>query len=223
MFSHTDWPPRLRGITWSTVSPAPWRPQYWQVQASRASTALRVILRRWTSRGTADVADQADHAGALEDEPLGVERPLAALEDLGALLEHENRGAPNVADVDRLVARVEDQHPAADGDVRRWPFSRWPLAWHSAVAVGAGSPAVRNPLRLRSPGAPEPYVRVGRRVHSATIVDGAPARPSFPGSRWQPPDSCRGSAPTRPSPAAPRSPRRPPARPSAPSRSMKNM
>ena len=26
-------------------------PQYWQVQASRASTALRVILRRWTSRG----------------------------------------------------------------------------------------------------------------------------------------------------------------------------
>ena len=27
-------------------------PQYWQVQASRASTALRVILRRWASRGT---------------------------------------------------------------------------------------------------------------------------------------------------------------------------
>ena len=51
MFSHTDSPPRLRGITWSTVSPNAWWPQYWQVQASRASTALRVILRRWTSRG----------------------------------------------------------------------------------------------------------------------------------------------------------------------------
>ena len=51
MFSQTDCPPRLRGITWSTVRPLAWWPQYWQVQASRASTALRVILRRWTSRG----------------------------------------------------------------------------------------------------------------------------------------------------------------------------
>ena len=31
MFSHTDWPPRLRGITWSTVSPEASRPQYWLV------------------------------------------------------------------------------------------------------------------------------------------------------------------------------------------------
>ncbi len=52
MFSHTDSPPRLRGITWSTVSPGFSEPQYWQVQESRARTALRVILRRWTSRGT---------------------------------------------------------------------------------------------------------------------------------------------------------------------------
>src|SRR4051794_31616694 len=52
MFSHTDLPPLLRGITWSTVSPGLVEPQYWQVQESRASTALRVILRRWASRGT---------------------------------------------------------------------------------------------------------------------------------------------------------------------------
>ena len=51
MFSQTDSPPRLRGMTWSTVSPLRSLPQYWQVQASRARTALRVILRRWTSRG----------------------------------------------------------------------------------------------------------------------------------------------------------------------------
>ena len=52
MFSQTDLPPRLRGITWSTVSPDLVEPQYWQVQASRASTARLVILRRCASRGT---------------------------------------------------------------------------------------------------------------------------------------------------------------------------
>ena len=51
MFSQTDLPPRLLGITWSTVSPDLREPQYWQVQESRASTALRVILRRCASRG----------------------------------------------------------------------------------------------------------------------------------------------------------------------------
>ena len=52
MFSHTDSPPRLRGITWSTVSPGFAEPQYWQVHESRANTARRVIRRRWLSRGT---------------------------------------------------------------------------------------------------------------------------------------------------------------------------
>jgi hypothetical protein len=41
MFSQTDLPPRLRGITWSTVRPDLVEPQYWQVQESRASTARR--------------------------------------------------------------------------------------------------------------------------------------------------------------------------------------
>ena len=52
MFSQTDSPPRRRGITWSTVRLGLSEPQYWQVQPSRASTALRVIRRRWMSRGT---------------------------------------------------------------------------------------------------------------------------------------------------------------------------
>ena len=51
MFSQTDLPPRLRGMTWSTVRPDLREPQYWQVQESRASTARRVILRRCASRG----------------------------------------------------------------------------------------------------------------------------------------------------------------------------
>src|SRR3954462_5969369 len=43
MFSHTDSPPRLRGMTWSTVRLGLSEPQYWQVQPSRARTAFLVI------------------------------------------------------------------------------------------------------------------------------------------------------------------------------------
>ena len=50
MFSQSLGPPRLRGITWSTVR---WEvvPQYWHVQESRANTARRVMRRRRWSRG----------------------------------------------------------------------------------------------------------------------------------------------------------------------------
>ena len=51
MFSQLDEPPFERGITWSTVR-LERDPQYWQVQASRANTARRVILRLCVSRGT---------------------------------------------------------------------------------------------------------------------------------------------------------------------------
>src|SRR5271165_3745579 len=51
MFSQLEDPPFERGITWSTVR-LEREPQYWQVQLSRANTALRVILRRCASRGT---------------------------------------------------------------------------------------------------------------------------------------------------------------------------
>src|SRR6266576_6801998 len=52
MFSQTDSPPRLRGMTWSTVRLGLIEPQYWHVQPSRARTAFRVMRRRWMSRGT---------------------------------------------------------------------------------------------------------------------------------------------------------------------------
>ena len=51
MFSQSLAPPRLRGITWSTVR-CDVVPQYWQVQESRANTARRVMRRRALSRGT---------------------------------------------------------------------------------------------------------------------------------------------------------------------------
>src|SRR5260221_11302671 len=51
MFSQTDFPPRLRGITWSTVSPDFVDPQYWQVQESRARTARLVMFPRCASPG----------------------------------------------------------------------------------------------------------------------------------------------------------------------------
>src|SRR5689334_7093773 len=51
MLSQLEGPPRLRGITWSTVR---WVvvPQYWQVQESRANTARRVMRQRALSRVT---------------------------------------------------------------------------------------------------------------------------------------------------------------------------
>ena len=71
----------------------------------------------------ADVANQPDHARAIELEPLGVQRPLPPLDHLGSRLEHEHGGAPDRADVDRFVARVEDQdppaHPASAGRAGR--------------------------------------------------------------------------------------------------------
>ena len=51
MLSHSDEPPLLRGITWSTVR-FERAPQYWHVHPSRAKTARRVIFRRCASRGT---------------------------------------------------------------------------------------------------------------------------------------------------------------------------
>ncbi len=111
MFSQTDFPPRLLGITWSTVSPELREPQYWQVQASLASTARRVILRLWAWRGIAHVAEQADHVRPFERHELGVDRPLAPLQQLGLFLQQKHSSSPQRAHVDRLISRVEHKNP----------------------------------------------------------------------------------------------------------------
>jgi hypothetical protein len=58
------------------------------------------------------VADEPDHAGPLELESLRVKDAVALLDHLGALLEDEYGGAAHRADVDRLVARVQNKDPS---------------------------------------------------------------------------------------------------------------
>ncbi len=226
MFSHTDCPPRLRGITWSTVRPAGLAPAVLAGPGVAGEHRLAGDLAPVHVARDAHVANQPDHAGPVEREPLRVQRPLAALEDLRTLLQHQHGGAPDVADVDRLVARVQHQDPAADGRDASGGRSGGRRGRCRSRALWPHLPWLRSAL------ASKPYVRVGRRVHSATIVDSSPGRSPRrrgaeplrpPGCRWRRSDSCPGSAPTPPCPGAPGSPRRPASSPAAPSRSQKNM
>ena len=57
------------------------------------------------------VADEADHVGPLDRHVLGVKRALLLLEQLGLFLQQQHGGAPQRADVDRLIGRIEDQDP----------------------------------------------------------------------------------------------------------------
>ena len=68
-----------------------------------------------------------------------MERPVALLEDLGAVLQDQDRGAPHGADVDRLIGRVEDQYPAGGrGALRRpaGPGQREDRAWFYVTRLG---------------------------------------------------------------------------------------
>ena len=141
----------------------------------------------------AHVADQPDHARPVELEPLGVQRALAVLEQLGARLEHQDGRAPHRADVDRLVAGVEDQDPrrASAGalplpDDRRAPppppraaaTRRRPTSGsaRSSMVRGIVEPAgaaVRQP-----PGMPRPPTRVAaEHAHVLGLRRAAPRSP----------------------------------------------
>src|SRR5215211_5590757 len=120
-----------------------------------------------------DVAHEADHAGPIEGEALGVKRPLTALDDLRAGLQHEDGRPPHVADIDRLVARIQDEHPAPD------PAARLVAVRSASVPVHRRPPQpLLNPPKLQGTYALKPYVRVRCGVHSARILDGAPPLPS---------------------------------------------
>ena len=158
MFSQTDSPPRLRGMTWSTVRLGLLEPQYWQVQPSRARTAFRVILLPVDVAGDAHEADQADHLGPVDAHGLGAEHVVAALEHLRLLLEEQDQRPAHGADVERLVARVQDQNPPAGqaaGGVYRYlavglPVRGGVVAVQMAVAVAvdrAGGVAVSTAPR----------------------------------------------------------------------------
>ena len=110
-------------------------PQYWQRQPSRASTALRVIRRRWMSRGTRTKLTRRITSGGVEPHRLRAQDPVAALEHLGLLLQDQDQGAADGADVERLVGGVEDEDAAARepaacsaGCERRWLRRPFPAA-----------------------------------------------------------------------------------------------
>ncbi len=60
--------------------------------------------------GDADVLDEPDHVWSGERVGGGVQGRLVLLEHLRLPLEHEHMRAPNRADVQRLVARIEDEN-----------------------------------------------------------------------------------------------------------------
>ena len=177
MFSQTDSPPRLRGITWSTVR---------LVLAGAAVLAGPAVARQHRLAGDpaavdvardAHEADQPDHLGPVEAHRLGAQDVVAALEHLGLLLQDQHQGAADGADVERLVARVEDQHPppgqAAGGGYRYLAVSlrsgagslpfRWAGSWPFSDArpfAGTVTACTVAPLPI-----------------SRAIVDGGPTRP----------------------------------------------
>ena len=101
-------------------------------RAARDLAAVRVAR-------DVDVADEPDHDRARQRRVLGAQLEARALDELGLLLEQQHGGAANRADVDRLVGRVEDEHPPRLTSARpvlagrRGPCWRW---W--------GDPAHRN-------------------------------------------------------------------------------
>ena len=95
-FSHTESPPRLRGMTWSSVS----RPL-----VVRASGDLP--LHR---PGHTHVLHEPDHVRPLEGVAGRAERLVELLEHLGLALEHEHVCTTHGCDVQWLVARVQDEY-----------------------------------------------------------------------------------------------------------------
>src|SRR6478672_8508274 len=85
--SQVCWPPRDRGMTWSTFSAG--EPQYWHTQSSRAKTARRVRAER-----DVDEVAQAHDRGSRELETLGPEHDAVRCQDDRLLLEHENDRSP---------------------------------------------------------------------------------------------------------------------------------
>ena len=97
-----------------------------------------------------DEADQPDHLRPVESHRLRAQNAVTALEHLGLLLEQEDQGAPHGADVEGLVARVEDQHPsagqAAGGGYCYLAVDVTVLSRLVAVLMGGLMAVDRNPL-----------------------------------------------------------------------------
>ena len=150
MFSQTDSPPRLRGMTWSTVR----RRLVGTAVLAGPTVAGEYCLA--SDAPAVDVArdpheaDQADHLGTVEPHGLRAEHVVAVREDLRLLLEEQDERAPDRADVQWLVARVQDQHPpagqAAGCGYRYLGVGISVLGGVVAVLMGGLMAVDRNPL-----------------------------------------------------------------------------
>ena len=93
-------------------------------RAARDLAAVRVVRN-------AHVRHEPDHDRPRERHVLGAQLPFGVLDQLRLLLQEQHRCAPYRGDVDRLVRRVEDEHPATDPPTplvlaaRRGPCWRW--------------------------------------------------------------------------------------------------
>src|SRR5512133_2467908 len=92
------------------------------------------------------VGDQPDHHRAIEGEPLRVKRARGPLQSLRLCLQYKYGRAPHGTYVDRLEARVEDEHPA--GGHQPGPPAVAPVA----VAVRAHVAVWRAPVGPRRRG-----------------------------------------------------------------------
>ena len=159
MFSQTDSPPRLRGMTWSTVRVRLVRAAVLAGPAVAGEDGLAGDAPAVDVARDADEADQADHLRAVEPHGLGAQDVVSVLEHLRLLLEEEDERPSHRADVEGLVARVEDQHPSAGqaaGGGYRYLGVCIPIPSQVVAVLMGGLMAVdRNPL-VRWPRCPYP-------------------------------------------------------------------
>ena len=194
MFSQTDSPPRLRGMTWSTVRLGLVGAAVLAGPAVAGEDRLAGDAPAVDVPGHPDEADQADDLGAVEAHRLGAQDAVAVLEHLGLLLEQEHQGPPHGADVERLVARVEDQDPPA----RQPPGGGYRYLGVDVRVVRCGLVAIRRPPAVHRHahlvrGHPVAHVPRKDKAGAAPLTKALRARPAADRS-----GSCRGRAPTRP-------------------------
>ncbi len=154
-----------------------------QTILARVAVAHQNVLAREGARLVRDAAvfEQPDHRRQAHAAPRRMHRVRGfLLRRRRHALQHQHQRAPRRADVDRLIARVQDQHrflqPAGDGHLRKPPSSwkpRWKLTsnslvWHRAPDLRAAGPPAQ--AQAASPISPPRA--------------SAPARTPMPSHRW---------------------------------------
>ena len=206
-------PPRDRGTTWSTFSAGRW--QYWQRCPSRAKIARREHRHPGPERHP-HVVDEADDRRHRERGALRVELVRVARDDLGLLLQHEDHGAPDGHDAERLEAGVEEERSSqafetSVGRRRVVPGSLpVPRPADRRAEVAAPPQVLDDVARRRGARCPAPAAVLRRdpEPHVGRVGQGQVRGPAPPPGRAEPQDL---GDRRRPQPRAPAR-RRPPPR-----------